>query len=43
MHAIIGSYMMHHDVRFSVLAALIAAAASYGALHMFETEVNRKT
>jgi diguanylate cyclase len=43
VHAIIGSYMLHHDLRFSVAAALIAAAASYGALHMFETEVNRKT
>lgn len=40
MHAIIGNYMLHHDLRYSVAAALIAAAASYGALHMFESEVN---
>ncbi len=43
MHAVTGSYMLHHDLRFSVVAALIAGAASYRALRMFETEVNRKT
>jgi diguanylate cyclase len=41
IHAVTGNYMLHHDVRFSVLAAVIAAAASYGALRMFESEVNR--
>jgi diguanylate cyclase len=41
MHAVIGSYMLHHDLRFSILAAIIAGAASYGALRMFESEVNR--
>jgi diguanylate cyclase len=43
MHAVIGNYMLHHDQKFSVLAAVIAAAASYGALRMFESEVNRVT
>jgi diguanylate cyclase len=43
MHAVIGSYMLHHDAKFSILAAIIAAAASYGALRMFESEVNRIT
>jgi len=41
MHAVTGNYMLHHDLRFSALAAIIAAAASYGALRMFESEVNR--
>lgn len=41
MHAIIGNYMLHHDLRYSVIAALIAGAASYGALHMFESDVNK--
>jgi diguanylate cyclase len=43
MHAVTGRYMLHHDLRFSILASLIAAAASYGALRMFEAEVNRIT
>jgi diguanylate cyclase len=43
MHAVTGQYMLHHDMRFVVLAAIIAAAASYGALRMFEEEVNRIT
>jgi NO-binding membrane sensor protein with MHYT domain len=43
MHAITGKYMMHHDLRFSFMAALIAVAASYGALHMFELEVSKRT
>jgi diguanylate cyclase len=43
MHAVIGSYMLHHDVKFSGLAAMIAGAASYGALRMFESDVNRLT
>jgi diguanylate cyclase len=41
MHAITGNYMLHHDTRFSILAAIIAAAASYGALRLFESEVDR--
>ncbi len=41
MHAVTSNYMLHHDLRFSMLAAIIAAAASYGALHMFESDVNR--
>jgi diguanylate cyclase len=41
MHAVTGNYMLHHDLRFSFLAAVIAVAASYGALRMFESEVNR--
>jgi diguanylate cyclase len=41
MHAIIGDYMLHHDWRFSVVAALVAVAASYGALRMFELETNK--
>jgi diguanylate cyclase len=40
MHAIIGNYMLHHDTRFSILAAIIAAAASFGALRLFESELN---
>jgi diguanylate cyclase len=43
MHAVIGNYMLHHDAKYTVLAAIIAAAASYGALRMFESEVNRIT
>jgi diguanylate cyclase len=43
MHAIIGSYMLHHDLRFSVIAALIAIAASYSALRMFESETTQFT
>jgi diguanylate cyclase len=41
MHAITGNYMLHHDVKFSVLAAVIAIASSYGALRMFEAEITR--
>lgn len=41
MHAIIGNYMLHHDMRFSIVAAIIAAAASYGALHLFESELTK--
>ncbi len=41
MHAIIGNYMLHHDLRFSVIAAIVAVAASYCALHMFELEVKK--
>jgi diguanylate cyclase len=43
MHAITGDYMLHHDTRFSALAAVIAVAASYGALRMFESETNKGT
>ena len=43
MHAITGAYMLHHDLRYSLAAALIAVASSYGALHMFESEVKKKT
>ncbi len=42
MHAISGTFMLHHDLRFSVLAALIAVASSYGALHMFEVEIRQR-
>jgi diguanylate cyclase len=38
MHAIIGNYMLHHDARYSAIAAVVAVAASYGALRMFESE-----
>ncbi len=41
MHAIIGNYMLHHDTRFSIVAAIIAAAASYGALRLFESELTK--
>jgi diguanylate cyclase len=41
MHAITGAYMLHHDLRFSALAAVIAIATSYGALRMFESEINK--
>jgi diguanylate cyclase len=41
MHAITGNYMLHHDVTFSLLATVIAIAASYGALRMFESEITR--
>jgi diguanylate cyclase len=42
MHAISGKYMMHHDLRFSFAAAVIAVGASYGALRMFESEISRR-
>ena len=41
MHAIIGNYMLHHDFRFSMIASVVAVGASYGALHMFESETNK--
>ena len=41
MHAILGNYMLHHDLRFSVVSAIIAATASYGALRLFELELTR--
>jgi diguanylate cyclase len=43
MYAISGSYMLHHDYRFTALASITAASASYGALRMFESEVTQKT
>jgi diguanylate cyclase len=43
MHAITGNYMLHHDMRFSALATVIAVATSYGALRMFESEINKTT
>lgn len=42
MHAISGSYMLHYDVRFTVLAVIIAVSASYGALRMFESELTQR-
>jgi diguanylate cyclase len=43
IHAIIGDYMLHHDLLYSLIAAIIAVAASYGALRMFESEVKGST
>ena len=40
MHALAGSYMLHHDFRFSMLAVLIAVTSSYGALRLFEREIS---
>ena len=42
MHAVTGNFMLHHDNRFSAFAAIIAVAASYGALRMFENEYSKR-
>jgi diguanylate cyclase len=42
MHAISGGFMMHHDMRFSIMAAFIAVGASYHALRIFENEHSKK-
>ena len=43
MHAITGPYMLHHDVRYVLAAALIAVATSYGALRIFESKLRHQT
>ena len=43
MHAITGNFMLQHDPRYVLLAALIAAASSYGALRMFESLIRHQT
>jgi NO-binding membrane sensor protein with MHYT domain len=43
MHAITGPYMLHHDVRFILAAALIAVTTSYGALRIFESKLRHQT
>ncbi len=43
MHAIIGPYMLHHDVSYVLAAALIAVATSYGALRIFESKLRHQT
>ena len=43
MHAISGAYMLHHDMGYVLAAAVIAVAASYGALRIFETRIRHQT
>ena len=43
MHAITGPYMLHHDVRYILAAALIAVTTSYGALRIFESKLRHQT
>jgi len=43
MHAITGSYMLHHDVPYIVAAAAIAVASSYGALRVFESRSQQQS
>ena len=43
MHAIAGPYMMHHDGRYILAAAVIAVTSSYGALRIFEAELKHRT
>jgi diguanylate cyclase len=43
MHAIAGPYMLHHDVRYILAAALIAVTSSYGALRVFESQLKHQT
>ena len=43
MHAITGPYMLHHDTRYILAAALIAVTSSYGALHIFESQLKPQT
>jgi NO-binding membrane sensor protein with MHYT domain len=43
MHAITGSYMLHHDVRYILAAAAIAVATSYGALRVFESRLRQQS
>lgn len=43
MHAIAGPYMLHHDVRYVLAAAVIAVTSSYGALRIFEQQLNHQT
>ena len=43
MHAITGPFMLHHDVRYILAAALIAVTTSYGALRIFESKLRHQT
>ena len=43
MHAITGPYMLHHDARYILAAAVIAVTSSYGALHIFESQLKPQT
>lgn len=43
MHAITGPYMLHHDKRYILAAALIAVISSYGALRVFESKLRHQT
>ena len=43
MHAITGPYILHHDVRYILAAAVIAVTSSYGALRIFESQLNHQT
>lgn len=43
MHAITGSYMLHHDVPYILAAAAIAVASSYGALRVFESRSQQQS
>ncbi len=43
MHAITGPYMLQHDVRYILAAAIIAVASSYGALRIFESQLRHQT
>ena len=43
MHAITGPYMLHHDVRYVLAATAIAVTSSYGALRIFEQQLNHQT
>lgn len=43
MHAITGSLMLHHDMRFVLAAAVVAVASSYGALRIFEAHIRHLT
>jgi diguanylate cyclase len=42
MHAIDGSFVMAHDWRFVLLSAVLAFAASYGTLRLFEADLSTK-
>lgn len=43
MHAITSSYMLHHDTRYIVASVVIAVAASYLALRIFDSHIRHQT
>lgn len=43
MHAITGKVMLHHDVRYILLASIIAIGSSYGALWKFESSMHYRS